>query len=118
MRFFVSRNDERVCQHCKTNILHSEYYVLMYMAKARRSFFFHVVDVDTDCFMIWTREMFVRKFMVWKENLDPPVKRGRPPIYRNGKKANQLIALKAYHTKAGNTDRVESVTQELESLKR
>ncbi len=56
--------------------------------------------------------------MEWIQNLNPPVKRGRPPKYRNSKKANQLIALKAYHQKAGNTDRVKSITQELEALKK
>ena len=62
--------------------------------------------------------MFNRKYMEWIQNLNPPVKRGRPPKYRNSKKANQLIALKAYHQKAGNTDRVKSITQELEALKK
>ena len=117
MRFFISRNDERVCQFCQTNILHGEHYVLMFMPKARRSFFFHVVNVKDDCFMEWTRKMFNRKYMEWIQNLNPPVKRGRPPKYKDGKKANQLIALKAYYTKAGNTDRVEFIIQELEVLK-
>ena len=98
MRFFVSRNDDRICNYCKTNILHGEHYVLVFFPKARRSFFFHVFGTLNDCFSTWSREFFVKKYMEWKQNLDPPVKRGRPPIYRDSKKANQLHALRRFGT--------------------
>lgn len=117
MRFFTSRNDERVCHFCNTNILHGEHYVLVYFPKARRSYFFHVVGDANDCFSTWSQELFVKKYMEWKQNLDPPVKRGRPPIYRNSKIAGQLLALRRYHRKAGNEASVLVVNQQLEELK-
>ena len=108
MRFYRAKNDERVCLHCRVNILHGSEYVWLYSYNAKRVNYFHI-----ECYRIWSDELFVKKLLAWRENLDPQVKRGRPKIHSNGKKINKLRALIRYHKQRGNTERVEELSKSL-----
>ena len=101
MRFFLAKNDNRDCKYCGSNIIYGEHYVLSYFHTAKRTFFFHI-----ECYRQWIDEKFVKKYLEWKENLNPPAKRGRPPTYKDGKLIHQLKALRRYHTRVGNEDTV------------
>lgn len=113
MRFYVAKNNKLTCLHCKSNILYGEHYAWLYSYKAKRVFTFHI-----ECFRKWVDINFVNKYLIWKENLNPPKKLGRPRKTSDPEKYHRLKALLRYHKKAGNEKEVQVVETKIGELEK
>lgn len=104
MKFLIAKNDKLFCLHCKSIIYYGEHYIGVFYKKnfqgivRRNNLIFHV-----DCYRAWADENVVKRYLAFKESLDPPKKRGRPFRYRDGKEANRIKTLIKYHEKAGDS---------------
>lgn len=110
MRFFIAKNDEKVCTRCKSQILRGEEYTRVYAQKkkGRYSFVFHI-----ECYKLWVIESFDKKYKTWLDSLKPRNKRGRPQKYINGASIHRLKSLIRYHKTVGNLTRVAELEEEL-----
>ncbi len=108
MRFYIAKNDNRECHKCNTFILYGEQYVWYFSHNAHRVFYFHIV-----CYQHWLLEVFARKLTDWREKLNPPTKRGRPPKYKDGKQVHRLKVLRRYHEGKGHADIVADLDRQI-----
>ncbi len=108
MRLYVAKNDNRECLHCKTFILYGEDYVWNFSYNAKRVFYFHIA-----CYQHWFLRIFKEKVDKWREEKNPPTKRGRPPKYKDGKEVHRLKVLRRYHENKGHKDAVDDLDKKI-----
>ena len=102
MKFLIAKNDKLFCQYCKATIHYGEHYVgIFYKRNFQGEMTRNRLILHVDCYMPWTEESFTRRCLAWKTSLNPPKKRGRPKIYKDGVEANRLKTLITYYKMAG-----------------
>jgi hypothetical protein len=69
------------------------------------------------CYREFIVERFDVQFAYWKAQLIPRKKMGRPRIVcTDRKKRRQLLSLRIYHSKLGNTERASEIDVEIKAL--
>jgi len=111
--FYAQKDDSIVCLYCRTTLKRGEVYVRTGYKKGERwgFLFYHY-----DCYVEVVKEKLQRKYDKFRIDANKPVKRGRPSKYRDTEKAQRLMCLVNYHSKAGNKDRVEELGKKLKEL--
>jgi hypothetical protein len=111
---FLFMKRPKTCKHpkCGGIIGRGELYILNSHRNSSTgryySFSYHY-----ECYIEYFTERIRQDAMYYMGQLIPPKRLGRPRVYKNGKNIHKLKALRRYHEKAGNMDRVRELTGEL-----
>lgn len=114
MRFIIAKHN-LICRHCGGGISPGELFCRTFhknkQTGAAFGFCYHY-----ECYIVDYVERIRKSALYWKGMQVPLKKRGRPPKSNHPKLYRKLMALKRYHKKAGNEDRVQELQMEIEAL--
>lgn len=111
---FCHLKEDRECKGCGSLIFKSEEAV--FIRYPVQNGFILPFGFHPQCFIDWNNQVFMYRLERWRQGDVPKKKkprRGRPRKYKNYLKADRIQALLRYHRKAGHTEKVQELEEQL-----